>query len=574
MKNKYFLILLNILITFVSLYFTYTLFKSYKEEQKNKIAVYLDKRIKINKSFIKNAFVTIQNEINSNEKMFLRMHNEALFILRKKGKINIDVLKKTLQEKYDISNIDFHLFYINKNYLITESTYLKDIGFDLSLVPDARKELDRSNSDNLVHYSNTISIDIITSDVKSYSYAKVNDSYYLEMGFINHNIKSILKETMKNIQIITDKRSQLYRIEKKLDETEYYDNVLNKNTQLSKEAYIKSRKKFPTGITSDNLIIDSNRKEKILKKYLEDTIIFYIPLIKKNNKYLDVMGDFVLELYIDMQYEKELNEKITFYYYLFILIHIILLIIIYFFTKKYHMSQLALEKEIKVKEFVLEENRDFITLMTAHMRTPLSIIMNNFSFLEMKSSSKLHKYLLQINSAINMLKKSNDDLEYLSANSHIIYLSTSVHLSRFIQDRIDFFSSILEVQHRELNYSFDKDAYITINAIELERLVDNNLSNAIKYSKENTTIYIKLYKIQDVYCLSFASKSQAIFDTKRIFEKSYQENNDAKRSLGLGLSMVKTICNKHNILYEVSYEDGMNIFKYFFKVSRNNKPKL
>ncbi len=565
MRNKYFLILLNIIITFLSLYFTYTLFESYKEEQKNKIAAYLDKRIKINKSFIKNAFVSIQNEIEANEKIFLQMHKEALQILRKKGKINIDVLKQILQKKYDISNIDFHLFYINENYLITESTYLNDVGFDLSLVPDARKELDRTNNDKLVHYSNTISIDIINSDVKSYSYAKVNDSYYLEMGFINHSIKSILKETMKNIQIITDKRSQLYRIEKKLDETEYYDNVLDKNTNLSKEEYIKSRTKFPTGITSDNLIINSNRKEEILKKYLDDSIVFYIPLIKKNNKYLDVMGDFVLELYIDMQYEKELKERITFYYYLFVLIHMILLIIIYFFTKKYHLSQLALEKEIKVKASVLEENRDFITLMTAHMRTPLSIIMNNFTFLEMKSSSKLHKYLLQINSAINMLKKSNDDLEYLSANSHIMYLSTSVNLSSFVQHRIEFFSSIIEVQHRELSYSFDEEVYIEINDIELERLIDNNLSNAIKYSYENSVIIISLYKTKEKYCLSFASKEVAIKDTKKIFNKNYQENNDAKRGLGLGLFMVETICNKYDIFYEVKYEEKMNIFKYYFK---------
>ena len=66
-KNKYFLILLNIIITSLSLYFTYTLFENYKEDQQNKINSYLDKRIKINKSFIKNAFITIQNEVKSNE---------------------------------------------------------------------------------------------------------------------------------------------------------------------------------------------------------------------------------------------------------------------------------------------------------------------------------------------------------------------------------------------------------------------------------------------------------------------------------------------------------------------------
>ncbi len=565
MKNKYFLILLNILITCVSLYFTYTLFESYKEDEKNKVAAYLDKRIKINKSFIKNSFITIQNEIESNQKIFFEMHQEALDILRKRGKIDIEVLKEVLQKKYAIKNIDFHLFYIDTNYIITESTYRNDIGFDLSLVPDARQELDRSDLDNKVYQSNIISIDIINSDVKSYSYAKVNDSYYLEMGFINSNIKSILKKTMKNIQTVTDKRSQLYRIEQKLDNTEYYDNILDKKTSLSKEDYIKSRKKFNKEVVTENLIISSNRQEKILEKHLDGAIIFYIPIFKKNNKYLELMGDFVLELYIDMNYEKKLAERITFYYYIFILIHLFFLIIIYFFTKKYHISQLALEKEIKVKESVLQENREFILLMAAHMRTPLSVIMNNFSFIEEKLSQKYHNYITQIDSAINMLKKSYDDLAYLSTNNHVTYESSVVNLSAVIQGRIDFFSSIIEVQHHTLTYTFDEEVYIDMNDVELERLVDNNLSNAIKYSQKDSTIEIRLYKLENLYCLSFASKAEAINDTKKIFAKNYQENDNTQHGLGLGLFMVKTICNKYDIFYEVKYEKEMNIFKYHFK---------
>ena len=565
MKNKYFLILLNIVITFLSLYFTYTLFENYKEDQHHNVEAYLDKRIKINKSFIKDAFISIQNEIESNEKIFLKIHQEALEKLRKNENINIEVLKKDLQNKYHTPNIDFHLFYIDKRYIITESTYKNDIGFNLSLVPDAINELKLADEDNHVHQSATISIDIINSDVKSYSYAKVNDSFYLEMGFINHNIKSVLKETMKKIQIVTDKRSQLYRIERKLDNTEYYDNVLNKKTHLTKEEYINSRKKFHLKNATDNLIINANREEKILKKYLDDTIIFYIPLIKKHNKYLEVMGDFVLELYIDMSYEKALLQRITYYYYIFILIHLFFLVIIYFFTKKYHTAQLALEKEIKVKKAVLKENRDFIVLMTTHMKIPLSIIMTNFSFLEKKLSKKYKSYLTQVNSAINMLKNSYEDMTYLSKNQYIIYKDTSINLPDIVQERINFFSSIIEVQNRMITFDYDKEIYIKMNYVEIERLIDNNLSNAVKYSQENSTIAIKFYKETNSYCLSFASKADVINDTEKIFTKNYQETNDAKRSLGLGLHMVKTICSKNNIFYEVKYENEMNVFKYYFK---------
>jgi len=564
MKNKYFLILLNIIITFVSLYFTYSLFENYKTEQQNKIDAYLEKRIKINKSFMKNAFITIKNEIKSNEKILFQLHQEAMEILKKHGKIDIESLKIELKKRYLISDFDFHLFYINKNYVIEESTYTNDIGFDLSLVPDARKELDQTNIDGLVHQSNTISIDIINSDVKSYSYSKIHDSFYLEIGFINQNIKSILKDTMKNILIMTDKRSQLYRIEQKLDNTQYYDNILIRKTDLSKEDYIKSREKFDKDMPTDNPIINSNRDERIIKKYLDNAIIFYIPLIKKHNQYLNIMGDFVLELYIDMQYEKELNERITCYYYIFIMIHLFFLFTIYYFTKKYHDSQSALKKEKELKVLVLQENKKFMNLMIRQMGTPLSVIINNFTFLQNEFDLKFQKYLTQVNSGITMLKKSYDDLEYLVSDQNVIYKSSSIDLKRFLTHRIEFFSSILEVQHRPLDFSLDDDIYVEMSEVELERLIDNNLSNAIKYSDENSTLFIKLSQVKDTYCLSFSSKSKPIVDTKKIFDKNYQEHNDAKRSLGLGLYMVKTICKKYTISYEVIYENEMNIFQYYF----------
>ena len=50
----------------------------------------------------------------------------------------------------------------------------------------------------------------------------------------------------------------------------------------------------------------------------------------------------------------------------------------------------------------------------------------------------------------------------------------------------------------------------------------------------------------------------------RVFEKNYREN-EAKRGLGLGLNMVKGICQKYQIGYELSFKDGQNIFTYTFK---------
>ena len=56
-----------------------------------------------------------------------------------------------------------------------------------------------------------------------------------------------------------------------------------------------------------------------------------------------------------------------------------------------------------------------------------------------------------------------------------------------------------------------------------------------------------------------------IKDKKKIFEKNFRED-EAKRGLGLGLNMVKNICEKYHIFYDVTYEEGQNVFTYNFSI--------
>lgn len=50
-----------------------------------------------------------------------------------------------------------------------------------------------------------------------------------------------------------------------------------------------------------------------------------------------------------------------------------------------------------------------------------------------------------------------------------------------------------------------------------------------------------------------------------IFDKNYTENHNSKRSLGLGLHMVKNICEKNAITYSANAKEDINTFTYVFK---------
>ena len=241
--KKYQLIALNLAISVVSLYFTYIVYEEYKSTQQKKVENYIEKTVLRSKNILKSTFVKIKNEIEQDRDLFYDIHKHYTQLLRNNPNLDINKLKAEIMAKYPLENREVELFLLDENYVITNATYKPDIGFNLFLVPDARSELDRSQ-DMKIYPSKSVSIDIINSQVKSYSYSKINNKLYFEMGLINKNIYNILKVAMAKIKLVSNKKSSLYRIEQKLDNSEYYDNILDKDTNKTKEEYLSAKKKF------------------------------------------------------------------------------------------------------------------------------------------------------------------------------------------------------------------------------------------------------------------------------------------------------------------------------------------
>lgn len=225
-----------------------------------------------------------------------------------------------------------------------------------------------------------------------------------------------------------------------------------------------------------------------------------------------------------------------------------------------------LQNQVVNNQLLLDENKQFIADMVHQIRTPLSVIMTNSELIEMKTEEQVSSNITQINSAINMLSNSYEDLSYIISNDTMQYKPIEINFTDFINERVDFFKVIAQANGKTINSHIASDIRGTMNDTELERLIDNNLSNAIKHSKDRTKIEVILEKNNSDILLKFISTGENIFDVSMIFDKNYTEAHSAKRSLGLGLSMVKTICEKNSIDYRAHSEKGINTFTYVFKV--------
>ena len=112
-------------------------------------------------------------------------------------------------------------------------------------------------------------------------------------------------------------------------------------------------------------------------------------------------------------------------------------------------------------------------------------------------------------------------------------------------------------------YEIEEEIKLYFSDIELQRIVDNNLSNAIKYANKNSDIKVILKKIKNRAVLEFITFSKQIEDTDRIFEPFHQEE-ETQGGFGLGLEIVHSICKKEQVEIEVTSGDAQTIFSYTF----------
>ncbi len=254
-------------------------------------------------------------------------------------------------------------------------------------------------------------------------------------------------------------------------------------------------------------------------------------------------------------------------------LHIILpvMLILFYFSQimlilKNYTQDEQIRELVDLNEELLNENKQFIADMVHQIRTPLSTIMFNTSLMEMKSGTHSSNNIKQINSAINMLNNAFEDLSYIISNDTIEYKPIQIDFSAFVEKRIDFFRVTIQHHYKKINIHISPNISIFMNDTELERLIDNNITNAIKHSKEYSLIEVFLSKTHTQIILKFTSQGKKIQNITKIFDKNYTEINSEKRSLGLGLYMVKNICIKNNIIYLAESYKDLNTFTYIFHI--------
>ncbi|NLK29338.1 MAG: HAMP domain-containing protein [Clostridiales bacterium] len=221
------------------------------------------------------------------------------------------------------------------------------------------------------------------------------------------------------------------------------------------------------------------------------------------------------------------------------------------------LSEKLLENEIQRKN--LEQMRlDFFANVSHELRTPITVLRGYTETLVdgvVTDEEKVAQYYERMLSECKSMERLVGDLLVLSKmqNPDFVIEKEPVNLIQVFDDIIRSANAIAEKKNITIDFKKDHPMYMILGDYDrLRQMFMVILDNAIKFSKENKTVYINIMT-KDKIIVSIRDEGIGIeaADLEHIFEKFYKSSlRQNANGTGLGLAIAKQIALKHegNIL--------------------------
>ena len=490
------------------------------------------------KSDVSSMLSRLLYEYTKQKDILENKHKEVLAYLNSSKKedlltLDLEQIHNKINQGYE--NKPYNIYISNKDYVIKNTTYKPDLGFNLSF---AKKEFDEHFKNNQIG----VSTPIFEKSAKNFfsfsdSYLSKNKEGILQLSYNYPQTSLQLEDIRKSIETASN-----------IKEAKAYIIV---NTGFINDLILKEFSSYkPTLEEIENRI----KEGKKINDELKDKIIYTNDFIQDNINYKSIYFSTKSSIFDDTKVifsilldESDYYKKIENINYLMILITVIGLISIVIITL------------VRNKELKLSVQDRFIQSAMHELKTPLSIITLNNDLKKEKYGED--EFTNQIDSAVKILHKSYEDMEFMIKKEKDEYKIEIIDLEEIVENRIEYFRKIATMNKRELLSNINSECQVKMSQVELIRLIDNNISNAIKYSNPNSIIEISLKENE----LQFKNFGTPIKNHNKIFSKYYRENA-VVGGYGLGLNIVKNIAKKYNIKFHVQTDEKKrNIFTYIFK---------
>lgn len=193
------------------------------------------------------------------------------------------------------------------------------------------------------------------------------------------------------------------------------------------------------------------------------------------------------------------------------------------------------------------------------MQTPLAVIYSKLDLLiqDERFDEQQTKHLQDVYYSVNKLRRLNKSLLLLTKIENNQYNEkVEVSIDKLITEKLQMFEELVAQENIRVETDL-KPKSITCNKETTDILISNLIKNAIIYNVENGFISVKLENT----LLEIANYSGiAALDENMVFQRFYRHPQTKQDGNGLGLSIVKQVCEMEEFGLKYNYRDGLHVF--------------
>lgn len=330
------------------------------------------------------------------------------------------------------------------------------------------------------------------------------------------------------------------------DKRQTLQNYSNTHIANLKELHINIDKSdiYPRDERFNSAIYDSSKK-KIFSTLLMndvklDEVIYlkdgYIHLIKEPESYYLGSKYVIVEIEDDNIWFANIKYKMLFW---FLFSFILLLFVGYFIAKLF----------LKPMRESIQMLDRFIKDTTHELNTPIAAILSNIQMINKDNiDEKLAKKINRIEIGAKTISNIYEDLTFVSLNNQIISNNEKLYFSQILNQRVDFFKSIASSKKIEFILDIKDDIFIVCDVKKLSKLIDNILSNAIKYNKFQG--FIKVTLKDKILIIEDSGKGMSKDNLSNLFTR-YKRFDKSVGGFGIGLNIVSLIAKEYDFKVDV-----------------------
>lgn len=204
---------------------------------------------------------------------------------------------------------------------------------------------------------------------------------------------------------------------------------------------------------------------------------------------------------------------------------------------------------------------NFIRDTTHELNTPISAIVLS---IDDDDTTITEKSLLRIKYSVKRIAEIYGDLTYLFLEDSALRDTSFVakhDIKNILEAQMFYFTQMAEKKEQKLIVDLD-EVVCKIDKEDFSRLVNNLITNAIKYTPKNGTIKISL--TNEMLCVEDNGVGIKEVEQEKIFERFYRASSDIG-GFGIGLSIVKNIVQKYGFTINIkSKPDVGTVFTILF----------